>query len=66
MVNRTVVLCAVLALLAAPLALLRPQPAAAASPMNIITKERRSGKLIPHVCYGVRDLGRGGRHRRRL
>ncbi len=58
--NRAIVLSALLALLVAPLALLHPQPAAAASTMTIVTKERGSGKSIPHVCYGVRDMERGG------
>lgn len=56
MLKRAIVLSALLAILAAPLALVHPQPAAAAGTITVNTIERGSGKAAPYAKYCVADL----------
>lgn len=59
--RRLVLLATMLSLLIVPLSLALPQTAGAqSSPLVIHTVERGSGAPVLYVCYGVRDLGRGG------
>lgn len=60
MMNRAIVLSALLVILAAPLALVHPQPAAAAGTITVITVERGSGKPAPYAKYCVSDLREDG------